>query len=83
VAARAGHPVSDSPALTNKLRETLAWTGVGHGFADHLRHEIASLPSEAVPELSRVATEVATRLETERATAETMSKAHAQRGGTK
>jgi muconolactone delta-isomerase len=83
VAASAGHPVSDSPALTNKLRETLAWTGVGHGFADHLRHEIAGLPSEAVPELSRVATEVATRLETESATAETMSKARGQRGGTK
>lgn len=83
VAASAGHPVPDSPALTNKLRETLAWTGVGHGFADHLRHEVASLPNEAVPELSRVASEVATRLETERATAETVSKAHAQRRDTK
>ena len=31
VASRAGYPSSDSPALTHKMRETLAWTGVGHG----------------------------------------------------
>jgi hypothetical protein len=83
VAARAGHPVSDSPALTNKMRETLAWTGVGQGFADRLRHELTALPASAVPELSRIATEVATRLETERATAETMSKASAQKEAVK
>ena len=74
VASRAGYPASDSPALTHKMRETLAWTGVGHGFADRLRRQVAALPNAAVPELSRIATEVATRLEKERATAETMSK---------
>jgi hypothetical protein len=78
VAARVGHPASDSPALSHKMRETLAWTGVGSGFADRLRREAATLPNAAVPDLSRIATEVAARLETERATAETMSKAHAQ-----
>jgi len=36
------------------------------------------LPAAAVPELSRVAGAVAARLETERATAEAMSKAHAE-----
>jgi muconolactone delta-isomerase len=77
VAARVGHPASDSPALTNKMRETLAWTGVGYGFADRLRAQAATLPNAAVPELSRIATEVAARLESERATAEKMSKAHA------
>ncbi len=80
VAARAGHPGSDSPALTHKVRETLAWTGVGDGFADRLRRQAAILPNSAVPELSRITTEVAARLETERATAETISKAHAQSG---
>lgn len=83
VAARAGYPAPESPAITHKMRERLAWTGVGHGFADRLRRQIASLPNAAVPELSRVATEVAKRLETERSTAETMSNAHAQRGDTK
>ena len=83
VAARAGYPVSDSPALTHKMRETLAWSGVGHGFADHLRREAAALPNAAVPELSRIATEVAARLETEHATAEKMIKAQAQRGDKK
>jgi hypothetical protein len=57
------------------MRETLAWTGVGHGFADRLRHQVETLPNAAVPELSRIATEVAARLETERATAEKVSKA--------
>ena len=80
VASRAGYPASDSPALTHKMRETLAWTGVGHGFADRLRRQVAGLPNAAVPELSRMATEVATRLENERASAEAMSKAHAQDG---
>jgi hypothetical protein len=80
VASRAGYPTSDSPALTHKMRETLAWTGVGHGFADRLRRQVTVLPNAAVPELSRIATEVAKRLETERATAETMSKAHVQNG---
>ena len=83
VASRAGYPSSDSPALTHKMRETLAWTGVGHGFADRLRRQVTALPNAAVPELSRIATEVAKRLETERATAETMSKAHVQNGDAK
>jgi hypothetical protein len=83
VASRAGYPASDSPALTHKMRETLAWTGVGRGFADRIRRQVATLPNAAVPELSRIATEVAARLEKERATAETMSKAHAQNGGAK
>ena len=83
VAARAGYPAAESPALTHKMRETLAWSGVGRGFADRLRREAASLPSAAVPELSRIATSVATRLETERATAETTTKAQALQGGTK
>ncbi len=83
VATRAGHPASDSPALTHKMRETLAWSGVGQGFADRLRHQVTALPDSAVPELSRIATEVATRLETERATAETLSGGHAENGATK
>jgi len=83
VAARAGHPVSESPALTHKIRETLAWTGVGAGFAERIRRETANLPNAAVPELSRVGTSVAARLETERATAEAMSKPRAQAGATK
>jgi hypothetical protein len=77
VAAHTGHPVSDSPAINHKMRETLAWTGVGAGFAERIRRETASLPNAAVPELSRVATSVAARLETERATAEALSKPHA------
>jgi hypothetical protein len=83
VATRAGYPGSESPALTHKMRETLAWTGVGQGFADHLRRQTTSLPTAAVPELSRIVTSVATRLETERTTAEAMSKLHAERGGAK
>jgi hypothetical protein len=77
VAARAGYPAADSPALSPKSRETLAWTGVGRGFADRLTRQSAALPPAAIPELSRVATSVARRLETERATAETMTKPHA------
>jgi hypothetical protein len=80
VAARAGYPSSESPALTRKVRETLAWTGVGHGISDRLRRDLAGLPSAAVPELSRIASSIATRIETERATAESMSKVHAQKG---
>jgi hypothetical protein len=76
-AARAGYPSTDNPALTPKMRETLAWTGVGRGFADRLRRQAEALPPAAVPEFSRVVNAVATRLETERATAESMSKAHA------
>jgi hypothetical protein len=83
VAARAGHPASESPALSHKARETLAWTGVGSGFADRLRRQATSLPNQAVPELSRVAAAIATRLETERSTAEAMSKVHAQQGETR
>jgi hypothetical protein len=83
VAARAGYPVSESAALTPKSRETLAWNGVGRGFADHVRRQLVGLPNEAVPELSRVAASVAARLETQRATAESMNKAQAQRGGTR
>jgi len=77
VAARAGYPVADNPALTHKMRETLAWTGVGRGFADRLRQQGDALPNAAVPELSRVVSSVATRLENERASVESMSKAHA------
>jgi len=80
VAARAGYPSSESPALSHKMRETLAWTGVGHGFADQLRRHVTTLPNAGVPELSRVAASIATRLDTERASAEAMSKAHARRG---
>jgi hypothetical protein len=79
-ATLAGHPVSDSPALPQKTRETLAWTGVGVGFAERLRREASSLPNAAVPELSRIATSFATRLETQRATAEAMGGPHAQKG---
>jgi hypothetical protein len=81
VAERAGYPTLESPALTPKMRETLAWTGVGHGFADRLRERASALPVSAVPELSRVATSVATRLETERATAQASSNTHATREG--
>jgi hypothetical protein len=78
VAARAGYAAPDNPALTHKMRETLAWTGVGRGFASRLRQQSQSLPDAAVPEFSRVANAVAARLEAERATAEAMSKAHAE-----
>jgi hypothetical protein len=77
VAAQAGYPALENPAITHKVRETLAWTGVGHGFADRLRQQASALPVAAVPELSRVATSVAKRLESERATAEAMSKVQA------
>jgi hypothetical protein len=79
VAARAGRPVSDSPALTQSTRETLAWTGVGEGFADRVRSQLPTLPDDAAPELSRIATTVAARLDAERASAERTSKPHAQR----
>ncbi len=42
------------------------------GFGDHLRRQITSLPDAAVPELSHVAASIATRLDTERATADTL-----------
>jgi hypothetical protein len=83
VATRAGYPVLESPVLTHRMRETLAWTGVGQGFADHLRRQATTLPTSAVPELSRIVTLVATRLDTERVTAETMTKVQAQRAETK
>jgi hypothetical protein len=70
VAARVGYPAADAPSLTHKMRETLAWTGVGRAFADRLRQRAAGMPNVAVPELSRVASAVAARLESERATAE-------------
>ena len=80
VAARTGYPVADAPALTHKMKETLAWTGVGRGFADRLRRQAGNLPAAAVPELSRIVASIATRLETERNAAESMSKMHAQEG---
>jgi hypothetical protein len=83
VAAKAGHAGSDSPASPPKVRETLAWTGVGVGFADLLRREAPNLPNASVPELSRIAAAVATRLEGQRTTAETTSKPHAQLGDAK
>jgi hypothetical protein len=49
----------------HKMRETLAWTGVGHWFADHLRCQVTTLPNVAVPEVSRGATSIVTRLDTE------------------
>jgi len=79
VAGRAGYPAPENPSLTHKMRETLAWTGVGHGFADRLRQQAGALPVAAVPELSRVATSVAARLESERATAEAVTKVHASK----
>lgn len=75
VAARVGYPAAEGPSLTHKMRETLAWTGVGRAFADRFRQGAAKLPDAAVPELTRVATAVAVRLEGERATAEAMIKA--------
>ncbi|HVV48370.1 MAG TPA: hypothetical protein VHO06_01805 [Polyangia bacterium] len=75
VAARVGYPVAEGPSLTHKMRETLAWTGVGRAFADHFRQQAVRLPNAAVPELSRVASAVVARLESERATAEATIKA--------
>lgn len=77
VSTRAGYAVSREPSLNTKQQETLAWTGVGHGFADHLRQQLSSMPAAAVPELTRVISAVAARLDTERATAEALTKAHA------
>jgi len=81
VAARAGYPPVENAALTHKMIETLAWTGVGRGFADRLRQQASALPVAAVPELTRVATSVAKRLETERATAEAMSNVRPTKAG--
>ncbi len=75
VAARVGYPAPEAPSLTHKMRETLAWTGVGRAFADRFRQQGAQLPDAAVPELTRVATAVAARLESEQATAEAMIRA--------
>jgi hypothetical protein len=79
VAARAGYPVPATPGLGAKSLETLAWTGVGRGFSDRLDRYIKELPPSAVPELSRVGAAVSARLQTERATAEQITKAHADR----
>jgi hypothetical protein len=79
VAARAGHPVSDAPEVTQSMRETLAWTGIGAGFADRLRSQLPSLPDADAAELSRIATAVAARLDVERAAAEARSQPHARR----
>ena len=75
VAARVGYPVAEGPSLTHKMRETLAWTGVGRAFGDRLRQGAVQLPEAAVPDLTRVAGAVAARLESERATAVAMIKA--------
>ncbi len=77
VSVHAGYPVSDNPSLNKKQQETLAWAGVGHGFADRLRQQLPSMPAEAVPELTRAISAIATRLESQRATAESLAKAHA------
>lgn len=81
VAARAGYPALENPTLTHKARETLAWSGVGQGFADRLAQQSRALPVAAVPELSRVAAAVAARLETEWATAQALSNVHATKEG--
>lgn len=75
VAARAGYPVPNDPALTFKSRETLAWTGVEQGFADRLDQYLKNLPAAAVPELSRVSSSVSARLATEHATAQKITQA--------
>ncbi len=77
VAARLEAPPPAGPGVTNKTRETMAWTAVGRGFAQRLRLEVGQLPGQAVPELSRAATAVATRLESQRATAEGLTQARA------
>lgn len=76
-ATRAGYPTSEAPALSPKARETLAWTGVGRGFSDHLQRHLKDLPAAAVPDLSRIVAAVISRLQTERATAEQTMKVHA------
>lgn len=73
VASRVGYPVPAGSSLTNKMRETLAWTGVGRAFGDRLQQQLPLLPAAAVPELSRVANAMTARLAAERATAEAMS----------
>jgi hypothetical protein len=80
VAARAGYPSSKVSGRRPRERESLAWTGVGQGFADRLRTLATSLPAQAVPELSRIMGGVATRLETERHNAEQFTGVHASRG---
>ena len=77
VALLAGHRVPEGRAITNKVWETLAWTGIGRGFADQLRREAASLPDAAIPELTHVTASVAARLDSERSTAESLSAVHA------
>jgi hypothetical protein len=80
VAARAGYHSSNVSGLRPGERETLAWMGVGRGFADRLRTLAATLPAQAVPELSRIMGGVAARLETERRNAEQFTGVHAWLG---
>jgi hypothetical protein len=80
VAARAGYHSSNVSGLRPGEREILAWTGVGRGFADRLRTLAATLPAQAVPELSRIMGGVAARLETERRSAEQLTGVHAWLG---
>jgi len=77
-AERAGYPVPVNPALSPKSRETLAWTGVGRGFAEQLDRYVSQLPAGAVPELARVGREVVARLQSQRNVAEQMTRAHAE-----
>lgn len=77
VAAKAGHQSTDVSGLRPGERETLAWTGVGRGFADRLRKLAAALPAQAVPELNRILGGVAARLETEWQNAEKLTGGHA------
>lgn len=79
-AERAGYPVPANPALSPKSRETLAWTGVGRGFAEQIGRAVGQLPVGAVPELARVARAVTARLESERTVAEQMTRVHAEQG---
>jgi hypothetical protein len=67
------------PVQTTGARETVAWTGVGRGFADRLDRNLNQLPAAAVPELSRIGGAISARLRTERSTAEQMIKSHAMR----
>jgi hypothetical protein len=60
-------------------RDTLAWTGLGQGFANRLRMLDDELPAQAVPELSRIMGGVATRLEAERRSAEIFTRSRASR----
>lgn len=81
VAPRADFRISDVTWGQPRERKTLAWTAVGQGFADRLRMIADDLPAEAVPELSRIIGGVATRLETERRSAEVLlNEAPASRG---